>query len=270
MKKNPLCLISFLPIILSLSSCSVVADNDKSYISEVLDSPPSNTVDLSNNNSNKDNTIISYDGDHIVSDEDFAIFEKYFLGHWIDKSQKAPQDLYFDYYSPNMFLFEYNQLLDIYTNEEYAFLVITQSGEVSIFVVAKNAPSIMFQYDETNHNNKIWGNYDFSYEKKESIKPDDHLSFFGVIKLEVKHNIPCDLIEETTFIDEKGRKWYNYANDIRLISESDKKIVLKAKCYSDQCDFEDSNNNLDFVYVEYNILKNNKIWVLGDYKFLID
>lgn len=136
--------------------------------------------------------LINYTGDRIVDKIDFEIFEKFFYGKWIDRSGTAPEDVEL-YYSGNTFSLGYYNLVDIYADENSAYLVITVVGETTIYVIDFDAPNTMYEYYETNHGGRPKNQPDFIYTKT-SVSEEDSLGFFGILKQHYVDDIPVDVL----------------------------------------------------------------------------
>lgn len=189
---------------------------------EFLEELPQDEPTTSNSN------LINYTGESVVDENDFKIFEEYFYGNWIDESDSAPDNVEL-YYSGDSFSLGLHSLIDIYADENNAYLVTMLSGETTIYAVDFDTPDTMYEYSETNHGGRPKDEPDFIYTKTPAAE-EDYLGFFGILKLNYVDNIPIEVLTGNTLQLADGSKWVNYGEKISVIEKDPDKITIRALC----------------------------------------
>ncbi len=172
--------------------------------------------------------LVVYNGDRVVDKTDFEIFEKHFYGIWSDETKVVPNDVKMCY-SGDTFSVGFYNLVDIYTESGWAYLVIEISGETTIYAIDTSNPNVMYEYYEANHGGRNRNTPDFTYKKTEATESSS-LGFFGILKLRYADGIPDEVLLGNTLQTSDGVKWINYGERIEVINQNDNTITLNALC----------------------------------------
>lgn len=221
--------------------------------------------------SSPSNDIINYTGECIVDENDFEIFEKYFYGKWIDESDSAPKDVEL-FYSGDTFNIGFYSLIDIYADEESAYLVTIVVGETTIYVVDFTSPDTMHEYCETNHGGRPRNQPDFTYVRN-SVQEEDYLGFFGILKLHYVDKIPIEVLTGNIIELEDGIKWVNFGEKITILEKNTDKITLKALCRAEGENpyiIGAAEEPLKSCYIIYTILHSENEWKISDCRYAVE
>lgn len=170
---------------------------------------------------------LQYFGDRVIDENDFKVFEQYFCGKWVDERWEDPEELILCY-SDSSFRF-YRNLLDIYTESGWAYLVYTEVGEQNIYAIDLNKPDTMYVYCETNHGG-VPRNNPYYICTKENLDEDGSLGYFGILKLHFIDKIPMDLLYGNVLETADNAVWQNFGEKLTITEQNDDKITFKALC----------------------------------------
>lgn len=215
--------------------------------------------------------LVNYSGDCVVDNADFDIFEEYFYGTWVDESGIAPNDIEFSY-SGDTFSVGFYNLLDIYTDSDWAYLVMTVVGETTIYAIDLHSPETMYEYYEANHGGRQRVYPDFSYTKT-PVEENESLGFFGILRLYYVDKIPTEVLIGNTLQTEDGAVWYNYGEKLTIIEKNDRKITLKALCRTEGDNpylLGISDEPLQSKDIYYTILFDESGWEIGNCGYTLE
>lgn len=215
--------------------------------------------------------LVYYSGDGVVDKPDFDLFEEYFYGTWVDESEIAPNDIEFSY-SGDTFSMGFYNLLDIYTDSDWAYLAMTVVGETTIYAIDLHSPETMYEYYETNHGGRQRAYPDFSYTKT-PVEEDESLGFFGILRLCYADKAPSEVLIGNTLQTEDGAVWYNYGERLTVIEQNDQKITLKALCRAEDDNpylLGISDEPLQSQDIYYTILFDESGWKIGNCGYTLE
>lgn len=210
---------------------------------------------------------LQYFGDNVIDETDFKVFEQHFYGKWVDKKGIAPEDVTLCY-SDSSFKF-YRNLLDIYTESGWAYLVYTEVGEQNIYAIDLNEPDTMYKYSETNHSGVPRNNPDFVYTKN-AVDEDGSLGYFGILKLHFIDDIPMDLLYGNVLETADNAVWQNFGEKLTIIEQNDDKITFKALCRAEgdnPYSLEIPEEPLKSVDILYTISYANGEWLFDNCEY---